>query len=78
MCYDPYAIQFAGRLFYAFLRFFVSIGYSDRKGPGVMDFLVARTRYLDDYLQACIDDGIQQLVILGAGFDSRAYRFEAL
>jgi len=39
---------------------------------------VIRTRYIDDYLKACIDDGIKQLVILGAGYDSRAYRFDGL
>jgi methyltransferase (TIGR00027 family) len=43
-----------------------------------MGFLVSRARYIDDYVQACIDDGIEQLVILGAGYDSRAYRFEQL
>ncbi len=29
-------------------------------------------------LQQCLEDGLQQLVILGAGYDSRAYRFEQL
>lgn len=43
-----------------------------------MEFLVARARYMDDFLQIYIDDGLEQLVILGAGFDSRAYRFEKL
>ncbi len=41
-----------------------------------MGFLVARDRYIDDYLQSCLDDGLEQLVILGAGYDSRAYRFD--
>jgi methyltransferase (TIGR00027 family) len=44
----------------------------------VMGFLVARDRYFDDYLLACLNQGFAQLVILGAGYDSRAYRFEAL
>ncbi len=44
----------------------------------MFDAVIARTRYFDDYLKRCIDDGIGQLAILGAGFDSRAYRFEAL
>jgi len=43
-----------------------------------MGFVVARERYIDDYLQSCIDGGLEQLVILGAGYDSRAYRFEGL
>jgi methyltransferase (TIGR00027 family) len=43
-----------------------------------MRFLVARERYIDDYLQAALDDGLEQLVILGTGYDSRACRFERL
>jgi methyltransferase (TIGR00027 family) len=37
--------------------------------------LIPRTRFIDDRLAAAIDDAISQIVILGAGFDSRAYRF---
>jgi methyltransferase (TIGR00027 family) len=33
---------------------------------------------MDDVLIEALDQGIQQLVILGSGFDSRAYRFERL
>jgi methyltransferase (TIGR00027 family) len=40
--------------------------------------LVARCRYMDDVLEASLEHGLQQLVILGAGYDSRAYRFEQL
>lgn len=43
-----------------------------------MEFLIARTRYIDDYLSDCLKEGIDQLVILGAGLDSRAYRFEGI
>ena len=46
--------------------------------PGFHEFFIARTRYIDDHLQGCIDKGLEQLVILGAGYDSRAYRFDAL
>jgi methyltransferase (TIGR00027 family) len=53
-------------------------GYGERVGPGVLGFLVTRCRYIDDYLQACLNAGLEQLVILGAGLDSRAYRFPAL
>lgn len=78
ICYDPFARQFIPGALYVIMKFFDSIGYSEKRGPGVMGFLVARTRYLDDYLQECLEAGIQQLVILGAGYDSRAYRFEQL
>ncbi len=46
--------------------------------PGFHEYFIARTRYIDDYLAAFIKGGLQQLVILGAGYDSRAYRFDAL
>ena len=46
--------------------------------PGVSNAIVARTRFIDDCLEAAIVDGIRQLVILGAGFDTRAMRFKAL
>ena len=46
--------------------------------PGFHEYFIARARYIDDYLATLINDGLQQLVILGAGFDSRAYRFESL
>ena len=45
---------------------------------GIREEAVVRTRYIDDYLKECIGNGIRQLVILGAGYDSRAYRIEGL
>ena len=76
ICYDPLARRLISPVFYLFCKFFA--GYAERKGPGVLGFLVARCRYIDDYLQACLEAGLDQLVILGAGLDSRAYRFEQL
>ena len=78
ICYDPYARALVSAWFYFFTRFFIQIGYAERRGPGVLGYLVARERYIDDVLQASLEAGLQQLVILGAGFDSRAYRFEGL
>lgn len=78
ICYDPYARQFVHPLLYKFVRFFDRIGYSEIKGPGVMGFLVARERHIDEYLKTCLANGLEQLVILGAGYDARAYRFEEL
>jgi methyltransferase (TIGR00027 family) len=36
--------------------------------------VVVRTRFYDDYLTAATGQGIDQVVLLGAGLDSRAYR----
>jgi methyltransferase (TIGR00027 family) len=33
-----------------------------------------RTRFAEDIIQGALEDGVQQLVILGAGLDSFAYR----
>lgn len=37
-------------------------------------FVVARTKFIDQSLQASLAEGVRQVVILGAGLDSRAYR----
>ena len=78
ICYDPYAARLLNPLFYHFMRIFIDIGYAERTGPGVQGFLVGRCRYIDDFLQASLERGLEQLVILGAGYDSRPYRFEQL
>jgi methyltransferase (TIGR00027 family) len=51
---------------------------ADRLAPGVRGFTVGRTRYIDDALAAALREGIDQLVILGAGYDSRAYRIPGI
>lgn len=78
ICYDPYARRFAPGWLYSMTALFVKMGYAERRGPGVMGFLAARERYIDDILRSFMDNGLQQLVILGAGYDSRAYRFDRL
>ncbi|HET7311196.1 MAG TPA: SAM-dependent methyltransferase [Mycobacteriales bacterium] len=35
-----------------------------------------RTRFFDDYLLAAVHSGIRQVVVLGAGLDTRAFRLE--
>jgi len=83
VCYDPYAAHFIDQ---------AMIGYAskipggakaimdqvDAHLPGIPGSLVARVRYFDDYVKASISGGIEQLVILGAGYDTRAYRIEEL
>jgi methyltransferase (TIGR00027 family) len=48
--------------------------YIDRRWPGVRTSAVARTRYIDDVVTDALRAGATQVVILGAGFDARAYR----
>jgi methyltransferase (TIGR00027 family) len=78
ICYDPYARRFAPGWLYSLTAIFVKTGYTELRGPGVMGFIVARERYIDDVLKAFLEQGLQQLVILGAGYDARAYRFDQL
>lgn len=76
ICYDPYARRFAPGWMVHLFGLFIKSGYAEWRGPGVNGFLVARERYIDDVLQKFLDEGLEQLVILGAGYDSRAYRFD--
>jgi methyltransferase (TIGR00027 family) len=83
ICYDPYAVHFVSRDI---------LDLADRKPdearamhaqyerflPGLSNSIVARVRFFDDFVKKSIEEGILQLVILGAGYDSRAYRIERL
>jgi methyltransferase (TIGR00027 family) len=52
--------------------------YADRRLPGARTSAIARTKLIDDALEDAVRDGIRQVVILGAGFDCRAYRLSGL
>ena len=82
---DPYAISFLdGKLKLAtrlsplfFVRRYVQKAIH-KKIPGAFSSGIARTRYIDDLLKQSIQNNIQQVIILGAGFDTRALRLECL
>ena len=50
----------------------------ERQFPGAMGNVFCRTRFIDDALQDALREGIEQVVILGAGYDSRAYRIRGI
>ena len=82
---DPYAHGFlSGRLAWAVrvARAPVLRGllerYADRRSPGSRTSAIARTAYIDDAIRSALATGIDQLVILGAGFDCRAHRMTEL
>ena len=51
----------------------------DTKGvPGARTVAVARTRFIDDRLVDALNQGAQQIVILGAGYDTRPYRIAGI
>jgi methyltransferase (TIGR00027 family) len=47
----------------------------DRMNSGVFYYVNARTLHMDAMLTQALKQGARQVVIMGAGFDSRAYRF---
>ena len=51
-------------------------GYLERSAPGFYWYFQVRTKHIDAILEKAINTGIEQLVILGAGYDSRPYRFK--
>ncbi|MBN1264445.1 MAG: SAM-dependent methyltransferase [Anaerolineales bacterium] len=46
--------------------------------PGLQAYMIARTRFFDDLFTQALQDHTPQIVLLGAGYDTRAYRFAAL
>jgi methyltransferase (TIGR00027 family) len=48
----------------------------DKKAPGARAAGIARTKWIDDEATTALET-TTQLVLLGAGFDSRAYRLDA-
>jgi methyltransferase (TIGR00027 family) len=53
------------------------VNLSEQRAPGVWGGVLCRKRYADDRLTQAVDDGFEQVVILGAGLDTRAYRLAA-
>jgi methyltransferase (TIGR00027 family) len=78
---DPYAHAFLGARLRAVLALAqvpvtgrLVIQAIDRGWPGARVSVVVRTRFIDDALKKALADGIDQVVIVGSGFDTRAYR----
>ena len=82
VCYDPLARYFLGPELGSIIddpNLTEAAGAAvEESTPGAIGCAGARTRYIDDYLKTCIDRGIEQLVMLGAGYDTRPYRFSEL
>ena len=83
ICYDPYAIHFINPEIVEFgikhpEEAKAKIEAMENQLPGLSSSIIARVRYFDDIVKESIGDGLQQLVILGAGYDTRSYRIEGL
>jgi methyltransferase (TIGR00027 family) len=82
---DPFALKllpFWWRVFFRLLYLpglrSLILSLRERRMPGTLGALLCRVRYIDDVLRRSLEEGIEQLVILGAGFDSRAYRIPGI
>jgi methyltransferase (TIGR00027 family) len=52
--------------------------FIDHQWHGARTSGVARTRFIDEVVEANLRSGTDQVVIFGAGFDARAYRISAM
>ena len=74
----PFGWQVIFRLVYLpGLRSLV-LALRERRMPGSLGSILCRTRYIDDVTKRSLQAGLDQLVVLGAGFDSRAFRIAGL
>jgi methyltransferase (TIGR00027 family) len=75
---DPWAHLFlstAGRRALAAWSGSLTARVVRRLGPTGTTYVPLRHRFIDDHLAAALDAGASQVVLLGAGYDTRAYRF---
>ena len=74
---DPYADRFVlGASFIKFMGHRLNVWLAKKLVPGFHEHLISRTRFIDDLVKKNSASGVEQYVILGAGYDSRAHRLE--
>ncbi|MDD1685740.1 class I SAM-dependent methyltransferase [Methanoregula sp.] len=84
ICYDPYAVRFIRPEILAHFRDIppeqreADRAAYDQEFPGQRNSIASRVRFFDDTVRKEIAGGIRQVIILGAGYDSRAYRIEGI
>jgi methyltransferase (TIGR00027 family) len=79
ICDDPYArAMTTGGISFYLSKLVIDSGLYERMAPGAVSFVIGRERYIDDFLKASLEEGLDQVVILGAGFDTRAYRIAGI
>ena len=75
---DPIAKELVGGPIRFMLQFAamrnLTVQQTNAVAKGIYGVQICRTRYIDDVVQAAISQGIKQVVIMGAGYDTRPYR----
>lgn len=75
--FDPYAQYFvSGAALIKLIGFKFNHWITKKMAPGFHEHLIARTRFIDDLIEFEASKGMQQYVILGAGYDLRAHRLQ--
>jgi methyltransferase (TIGR00027 family) len=72
---DPLGLRFGPRGTAALARAASHIPWVLRRPPSMVLWIQIRTRVLDDVMRDFLREGGRQVLLLGAGFDSRASRF---
>ncbi|APR78412.1 O-Methyltransferase involved in polyketide biosynthesis [Minicystis rosea] len=54
------------------------VRYSEWRAPGARTSAIGRTRFIDDTILRAVQNGVRQIVLLGAGYDCRAHRMPEL
>ncbi len=67
---DPLALRILGEHAESVVR--AALEHPSRRAMRI--FIAARTRFAEDALASAVDRGVRQLVVLGAGLDTYAYR----
>lgn len=83
---DPFALLFLSRTMRLAVRAVEKsptghaqlVRYIDQRWPGARASGVARTAFIDSLLRDALGSQVAQVVILGAGYDCRAYRIEEM
>ena len=65
-----------------FMRFLIHIPFVGRllirvfMAKGIYEYVIARTKYIDAVFRQALSDQFSQILLFGAGFDTRALRFQ--
>ena len=74
---DPYADNFMmGAGLMKLMGHKLNVWLAKKLAPGFHEHIISRTRFIDELIEKSAKDGVEQYVILGAGYDSRAHRLE--
>ena len=74
---DPYADKFVrGAGIMKVMGHKLNVWLSGKLAPGFHEHIISRTLFIDELITNNAANGVEQYVILGAGYDSRAHRLD--